>query len=408
MPSSTSSSDARGVLRLLALVGIVVAAVAAFDRLVPSWLEGEGASGADRERVETFRHVVFRNFEQTQQSIEAAISRTHRRFDALPDEKPPGEIRVFVIGNSAALFAVAPDALGRRLASAYPMRDVRLVPLLIPDIGVRDERLLVRAALAKDADVVVLMPNLKGLILGYEIRLSFLRELFGDPGDRPPLRRPADVVRRWGMRSWQAFRARDELRARALRAVFERAPLADPRVRERAAIDAAFRDIERAAASGDVARLVATYRQHGMQRFIPDAMPPKEIPRDAPVFRVMGRTADDVREAGVLGVAIFLPVNPLFRDPKATGDDPEVRVDDATLRAIAARTLEIYRRAGFASANLLDALPPTAFIDLVHPNAQGMRSFTGTAATLTLRALAELEGREGRRLGAEGSSGARP
>ena len=346
------------MLRLLTTLVLVVAGLAALDPLLSGWLETESAAGAQDRRVETFRHVVFRNFEQTQQSVDAAISRSHRRLAALPDEPEPLEVRLFVIGNSAGLFAIAPDELERQLARAYPTRRIRVLPLLIPDIGVRDERVLVRAALAKGADLVLLLPNLKGLILGHEVRMRFVRELFGDEQDLPPLERPGGALRRWLVRHWQTFRVRDELRARAVRAVDGWLP-GDPRSAERRAIELAFAEIEGAAGRGDVGGLLAGYRKHGLGRFVPDALPRKAIPHDAPIFRVMRRTAEDVRAAGVRGVAIFLPVNPLFRDPLATRGFESVRVDDPTLRTLSRLSLAIYARAGFATVDLLDALPAT-------------------------------------------------
>jgi hypothetical protein len=379
------------MLRLLATFALVVAGLAVLDPWVASWLAAEAAGRAQERRVETFRHVLFRNFEQTQQSVEAAISRSHRDLEALPDEKPRLELRVFAIGNSAGLFALATGELERRLAQAYPTRRVRVVPLLIPDIGVRDERVLVRAALAKSPDLVLLLPNMKGLILGHEVRMRFVRELFGAPADLPPLERPGAVLRRWLVKHWRTFRARDELRGLFVRAVDDRLP-GGPRSAERAAVEVAFADVARAADRRDVGALLDAYARHGLDRFIPDALPRKPVPRDAPIFRVMQRTAESVRAAGVRGLAVFVPVNPLFRDPAATRDFEDVRIHDATLRIIARRSLALYARAGFATANLLDALPPSAFIDLVHANAEGMQRFTARVADLTIATLQDVPG----------------
>jgi hypothetical protein len=379
------------MLRLLAILALVVAALAALDPLVGRWLEAASAGRAQQQRLETFRHVVFRNFEQTQQSVEAAISRSYRELAALPDEQGRLEVRVFAIGNSAGLFALAPIELERRLARAYPTRRIRVLPLLIPDIGVRDEGVLVRAALAKGADLVLLLPNLKGLILGHEVRMRTVSALFGAPEDLPALERPGAGLRHWLVRHWRTFRTRDELRGLLVRAVEERLP-GDPRSAERDAVERAFAEVARAAERRDVAGLLAAYARHGLQRFVPDAMPPREIPPDAPVFRVMRRTAESVRAAGARGVAVFLPVNPLFRDPEATREFAAVRIHDPTLRSLARRSLASYRRAGFATANLLDALPPEAFIDLVHANALGMERFTSRVAAIAIGALLDVPG----------------
>jgi hypothetical protein len=379
------------MLRLLAILATVVAALAAVDPLIAGWLAAASADRTQRQRVETFRHVVYRNFEQTQQSVEAAISRSYRELASLPDEKSRLEVRVFAIGNSAGLFALAPGELERRLARAYPTREVRVLPLLIPDIGVRDERVLVRAALAKGADLVLLLPNLKGLILGHEVRMRTVRELFGAPEELPALERPGAGLRRWLVRHWATFRTRDELRGLLVAAVEARLP-GDPRSAERDAVERAFAEVAGAAGRRDVAGLLQAYARHGLHRFVPEAMPRREIPADAPVFRVMQRTAQGVRAAGARGVAVFLPVNPLFRDPEATRAFPGVRIHDATLRRLARRSLAVYRRAGFVTADLLDALPPEAFIDLVHANAEGMERFTERVATIAIGALQHVPG----------------
>jgi len=375
--------------RLLAILGLVVAGLAALDPLVARWLEAASSERSQRQRLETFRHVVFRSFEQTQQSVESGISRSYRELAALPEQKSRLEVRVFAIGNSAGLFALAPAELERRLAQAYPTRAIRVLPLLIPDIGVRDERVLVRAALAKGADLVLLLPNLKGLILGYEARMRYVRELFGAAEDLPPLERPGAALRRGLVRHWSTFRVRDELRGLLVEAVDEHLP-GDPRSAEREAVERAFQEIARAARRRDVAGLLAAYARHGLDRFVPEAMPRREIPPDAPVFRVMGRTAESVRAAGVRGVAVFLPVNPLFRDPEATRGFEAVRIDDPTLRMLARRSLAVYQRAGFATADLLDALPPEAFIDLVHANADGMQRFTQRVAAIVIGLLQDV------------------
>ncbi|MGH0030141.1 MAG: hypothetical protein ACQGVC_10150 [Myxococcota bacterium] len=390
--------------RLAVSLVLVAALLAALDLAVPRWLASEARGHDASGRVDTFANVVFRSFEQANRSVNAGVTRAHREFAALPDAKPEGEIRAFVIGNSAALFAIAPEALEERLSRAYPQRSVRLVPLLVPDAGVIDENLLVRAALSKQADLVLLTPNLKGLMLGREVRMRFLRDLFGgetgpdEAGEAESWRtRPGDALRRFLLRHWQTYRARDELRERLLDRLEAVLPGPD-RAQERARIEAAFAEIERAARRRDVGALLDVYHRNGMDAFVPAGLPAGDVPRGAPVFRTMRRTAEEVRRAGAMGVAIFLPVNPLYRDRAATRDHPEVRVHDATLRRIARVSLELYQRAGFATADRLDALPPEAFIDLVHANASGMRQFTETAARVLIRALRAIERREGRSL----------
>lgn len=385
--------------RLFSSLLLAAVALALLDTLVPRWLDAQWRARIDEGRIDTFADVVFRSLEQANQSVNASISRAHRRYEALPDVKPAGEIRVFVIGNSAALFAVAPKVLEERLARAYPRRTVRLMPLLIPDLGVLDENLLVRAAVAKQADLVVLFPNLKGLILGREVRTHFLRAVFGEAQEGPWSEVPGDWLRGVLLRHWQLFRHRDAVRE----LVLARLPLLSSRARERERMEEAFRAIEQAAAREDVDAILREYRERGMDRFVPAGLPRGEVPRQARVFQAMRHSAEQVRASGAMGVAIFLPVNPLFRDPRATRAHPEVRVHDPTLRKLSRVSLDLYRRAGFATVDQLDALPPTAFIDLVHANAEGMRIFTDKAADILVRALRALERREGRSL-SEGSS----
>jgi hypothetical protein len=381
----------------------VLLLLAALDPLVASLLERQATFRSDRERADVFANVVFRSFEEANRSVNASISRAHRLFAALPEEKAEDEIRVFAIGNSAALFAVAPEEIRRRLQRAYPDRRVTLTPFLIPDIGVVDERRLVLAALSKGADLLLLMPNLKGMIIGREVRMRFLRDLFGEPPESRALEWPGDVLRRSLVRHWRTFRSRDELRQLALERF--RPSVLDGRAAERRAMEEAFEEISRAAGRGDVAGLLRIYQQRGMQRFVPAGLPQDFVPTKGAVFRNIRATAEQVRAAGALGVAIFLPVNPLFRDPAATRDHPELRVHDPTLRKLARLTLEAYERSGFATADRLDALPPTAFIDLVHANATGMSIFTERAANITIRALRALEARDGRALDDETAPG---
>ena len=73
--------------------------------------------------------------------------------------------------------------------------------------------------------------------------------------------------------------------------------------------------------------------------------------------------------------------------PPATRGLEAVRIDDPTLRTLARVSLAVYARAGFTTADLLDALPATAFVDLVHANAEGTRRFTGQVADIAIAAL---------------------
>jgi hypothetical protein len=105
------------------------------------------------------------------------------------------------------------------------------------------------------------------------------------------------------------------------------------------------------------------------------------------MFDVVRETAQAVRTARAVGVAIFLPVNPLFRDAQATAAVPRYRLDDGNIRDLVSRTLEIYHAAGFVTADRVDAVPATGFFDLVHMNGAGMRAFSDEAATIIATAV---------------------
>jgi hypothetical protein len=377
----------RHTFRLAAILAMALALLVGLDRwAVPRLLDRDATLRAlDATRTDTFRRVVYRNLEDANANVNASISRIHRRWRALPTRKEANELRVFLIGNSAALFSIVPEQLEERLARALPGRRVSVFPFLIPDIGIRDERVLVRAALAKRADVVVLTPNLKGMVAGDAERVRTVRDTFAPR--RGGLPSPVDLLRRGLRRHWHTYAAREELRQIALRAIEDRLPWLVGRAGERAAIETAFAAIAAEAKRGDVGALIRTYHEHDLWRFVPDPIEARPLPRGSPLFRTIAETAARVRRGGARGIAIFLPVNPLYRDAAATAAHPEVRVDDTYVRALASHTLRVYRRAGFVTANRLDALAPEEFIDLVHPNAAGMRHFSEDATQIVVDAL---------------------
>jgi hypothetical protein len=376
----------RRALRLAAILVAILALLAGLDRAVPRLLDREASLRAlDDARTDTFRRVVHRNLEDANENVNAAISRIHRRWRAIPNRKAANELRVFLIGNSAALFSIVPEELQERLSAALPARAVTVFPLFIPDIGIPDEGVLVRAALAKQADVVLLTPNLKGMVEGDENRVRTVRETFAPRRGGVPS--PAGWLRYALRRHWRTYAAREELRQIALRTVEDRMPWIVGRAAERAAIETAFAAIASEAKRGDIGALIRTYREHAMWRFVPDPIEARPLPRGSPLFRAIAETAGRVRASGARGIAIFLPVNPLYRDATATAGHPEVRVDDTYVRQLAAHTLRVYQRAGFVTANRLDALAPEEFIDLVHANAAGMRRFSENATQIIIDAL---------------------
>jgi lysophospholipase L1-like esterase len=122
--------------------------------------------------------------------------------------------------------------------------------------------------------------------------------------------------------------------------------------------------------------LVETYRRTGLGGLIGTPTFRHRLSESSPVFATIANLAAEVRQAGAVGVAIFLPVNPIFRDAAATAGFETLHVDDAYIRALATKTTAIYEAAGFATFNRLDALPASGFIDLVHVNAEGMEAFS--------------------------------
>ena len=65
-----------------------------------------------------------------------------------------------------------------------------------------------------------------------------------------------------------------------------------------------------------------------------------------------------------------------------------LRVDDPYVRELSQRILGIYRKVGFTTNNALDLLPASAFMDLVHVNDHGTRTFSQELAPIVAGAVA--------------------
>ena len=275
----------RGMRIALALLGATLL-VALADAALPRLVGGERSfARVDAERTDTFHRVLFRNFEEANENVNAGIARAHRRYQELPDEPENGELRVFLIGNSAALFAIVPDVLEKKLAAAHPDRQVRVFPFQIPDIGVQDEQVLTRAALRKNADVVILTPNLKGLIEGHEVRVRRVRELFADPDNGEAT--AGERTRRFLRRHWHTYALREELRPAVLRAFRGWLALPSAEKRERRMLERGFEAVRAGAAERDVAAVLTAYREHRLTKFVPTAIESRPLARQSPIFHTI-------------------------------------------------------------------------------------------------------------------------
>jgi hypothetical protein len=372
--------------RLVLVVAGVLAILVALDRAVPRLLRGERALDAvAAEGEDTYRRRTLAQFQALRGMGEAQLARIRRRWEALPEEKAPDELRIFIIGNSAAIFSIVPALVERRVAEALPDRRVSVVPLLFPQIKIQDELILVRAAIARHADVVVLTPNLAGMRTGPSHFREHIAENYGSPGT-DGARGPAAAVRLFLLRHWRLYADRDDLRQLTLGVLAHAGALEALSGAATRAVDGAFETISAAAARGDFAAIVATFRAHRMQALMAPALFRPEPPT-SPVFATARTIAAEVRAAGVLGIAIFLPVNPIFRDPRAAAGFERYRLDDAPVRRLVAHTLGIYRAAGFVTADRLDALPAADFFDLLHANGEGLRVNTDAVAAIVASAV---------------------
>lgn len=377
--------------RLFKTLLIVVALLAALDRLVAAVTPNAEIATVDAERHDQFRHAIGRQFNDLRSGISRVTHAALARWNALPNEKRPRELRVVLIGNSSPMFALAPSVLTDRLSAAFPERLVTVTALYLPGIHVLDEEPLVRAALRKHADVVILTPNLKSLVAEPSDLSGTTRKLFAERLEGTTSFDPSDDVDDFLERHWRLYRDRELIRTRVLDAIRRRFPWRGQEAQSYEDADAAFGSISEAAARGDMHELVATYRSHGLGAFVAGPMFRTRLHPRSPVFGIVSRLATAVQDGGAMGIAIFMPVHPLFRNAHATADFPELQLDDLYVKGLAARVLDTYRTAGFTTFDRVDALPASAFIDLIHVNADGMQAFSREMADTLTEAIRKAE-----------------
>ncbi len=362
--------------RLIMTLLLVVAMLAALDRITAVVTARIEMQSIDVERHEQFRHLIALQFDELRADVGRLAVMGYARWDALPEQKRPHELRVVIVGNSSAMFSLAPSVVAERLAAAFPAREVTVTPLLLPGVQVIDEAILVQAAVAKHPDVIVMTPNLTGLVAGQSGISDQIRRFFRGRDGSGFRIHPTPFVADFLERHWLLYRDRELLRKRIIEALSRRLPWHGDEDRSRRDTSTAFAAISAAAARGDVRALVDTYKRHGMGGFLGGPFVTKRLNPLSPVFGTVTKIAATVQQSGAIGVAVFMPVHPLFRDAKATADFPELHLDDPYVHDLATRVLGIYRAAGFTTFDRVDALPASAFIDMIHVNADGMEAFS--------------------------------
>lgn len=374
--------------RLLGTLLLAAALLHGLDRLVAHVVTPTAERHAvDRERHEQFRHVIAQQFDALRADVGRLLAEQYARWDALPDRKRPRELRVVILGNSTAMFALAPTVVAERLATDFPERDVTVTPLFLPGAQVLDEEMLVRAAVAKHADVIVTTPNLSDLVPGRGSVSDWVGTRFRDDPDWWWYWRPTDALDVFLERHWLLYRERALLRTRIVHALEHPLPGPTATDESRRAISDTFAAVAEAGARGDAHGLVAAYHAHGMGWFLGGPIAGRRLPPASPVYDAVTTIATTAQRSGATGVAIFMPVHPLFRDANAMRDFPNLLLDDAYVHAVADRALGIYRAAGFATFDRVDALPASAFIDYVHVNATGMEMFSRETADMLAGAI---------------------
>jgi hypothetical protein len=366
---------------LIATLGSCLALLLAVDAGVPLVLRSESFENvAIRDQRDDFGGFFARQIREVAAAWGVGLSRRHRAWDALPALKSPDELRVFLFGNSIALFAIEPHALERRLAEEFPTRDVSVTSLAFAATGTPEAGFLVDAALRKQADVIVLTPSLSGLWESEGKRAPRLRERF-DP-DAAQGASPSEWLRGLARRHWALYRERFELRDFALGSL----PAGFGGGSDRALAEA-VEAISAAAGSGDVARLIDTYRQHAAMHLAEGAVLSRRIGPDSPAYAWVDRVGARVQGSAALGLAVFMPVNPVFRAARPVPGYEAYHLDPVYVRETARRVLERYAAAGLSAVDRTDALPAEAFFDPVHANSRGMRAFTRELAELLAQTI---------------------
>jgi len=297
-----------------------------------------------------------------------------------------------VIGNSTALFQIEPAVIRAELARSLPGREVRVVPLLLPMLKTADELLLVKAALAKQADVVVATPALRGLEAGDSLLSPLLREAFA--GDRPPRTGVAALESLLADRL-ALLRYGGELRALLLRR-FARLLRRGSEAERRRRLDEDLALVTRVARGGNVAELRAVYESRGLSALLRTDLRGDLLSASSPVWSMLEEMANALVGHESRGVAIFMPANPLLRGVGPARQSGQL--DDAWVRELVELALRPFAEAGWQVLDALDALPAEAFVDLVHVHGrEHAEAMSIRAANLVVRALSEAPAAPGTR-----------
>lgn len=362
--------------RLVVTLASFVLVLVAIDQLVSILLSSEGASFS-WQRQQSYGRAAASHFDDVQRDARARISGFQSEWELLPAEKPPGQVRIFIIGNSSALFAIQPGPLRRKLSELLPGRDVVLMPWFIEGLRIGDEPALVRAALEKQPDMIVLTPNPKSLTGG---RSTHLRGFFGVPSADGRMSEVLDGIRAFLRRHWTLYRERFALQ----RWVEQRVMKDDEGL---ASVQHAFDDIAEAAQESGLGGVLEAYGRHGLRSFSRARVLTRKLPTNSAVFLDVRRLAKEVGESSARGVAIFMPLNPLFRIPDPAHPDPPPLMDDAYARWLAKRVLRVFSTHRVKTFDELDAVPATGFVDLIHMNDAGAEAFTKRVAELLILPL---------------------
>ena len=363
-------------MRRLALTLVTALLVlSAVDWFVARRSLGEGASVSLR-RKEAFRSLAARRFDEVRSDLRIRVAQLHHQWDSLSADKPAGELRVVLIGNSSALFAVLPGILEERLSEAFPGQTVVVLPLFIEGVRLREEAILLKAAMAKAPDLVVLTPNLRSLRPGGSNRLQsfFEVEPAGDPVDRA-----VSVVRTVLRRHWRLYRERFAVRKWIWSEV-------SGGERDLGHIERVLEEISHGARDDGLAGVFEVYERHELMDLAQAERSVPKVPPESPIFAFAERWARRVRASG-RAVAIFMPHNPAFRIPDPDRPRPAPLVQNDYARAVADRVMRLYARSGFATYDALDALTASDFVDFVHVNGDGAVEFTENVARVLIREL---------------------
>lgn len=360
--------------RLLLTLATCVAVLAMVDQWVVRW--ASSVQSAFSQREEAIGNLAAHRLTQIRRDQRRRVAEVLHQWESLPSDKPPRELRIALIGNSSALFALQVDQIQDRLQESHPDRDVVVLPLIIEGMRVAEERTLVEAALAKSPDLVVLTPNPKSLVHGSS---GALDGWFDASHPDQPVEQVLAAARAFLRRHWLLYRERFALREWLL---------TGPTTEEVQGMARALADISSSAETSGYAGVLAAYRRHDLQALVVGVRTKMQRQKKSRrILRVVENVAKRVEASGARGVAIYMPLNPLFRIPAGKGRGPELPVENAHVKILGFRVLSKFAGHGFATYDALDALPGSSFIDLIHVNEEGSRAFSALVADYLIQAL---------------------